>query len=76
MKINRSTLTLIVASLCGVGPTFAFGQDALSEAGSLECRTYRRFGGRFQVPNRSESIAFGRWRGQGSCIEEPIGPRC
>ncbi len=32
MKINRSTLTLIVASLCGVGPTFAFGQDALSEA--------------------------------------------
>ena len=32
MKINRSTLTLIVASLCGVGPTVAFGQDALSEA--------------------------------------------
>ncbi|MFM8574228.1 MAG: BBP7 family outer membrane beta-barrel protein, partial [Pirellula sp.] len=32
MKINRTTLTLIVASLCGVGPTVAFGQDALSEA--------------------------------------------
>jgi len=35
MKINRSTLTLILASLCGVGPTVAtnaFGQDALSEA--------------------------------------------
>jgi len=35
MKINRTTLTLIVASLCGVGPTVtnsAYGQDALSEA--------------------------------------------
>ncbi|MFM7928310.1 MAG: hypothetical protein ACKO9Q_11400, partial [Pirellula sp.] len=32
MKINRTTLSLIVASLCGVGPTIAFGQDALSEA--------------------------------------------
>lgn len=35
MKINRTTLTLIVASLCGVGPNVAntaFGQDALSEA--------------------------------------------
>ena len=32
MRINRTTLTLIVASLCGVGPTFAYGQDALSEA--------------------------------------------
>jgi len=35
MKINRTTLTLILASLCGVGPTVAtssYGQDALSEA--------------------------------------------
>lgn len=32
MKINRTTLSLIVASLCGVGPAVAFGQDALSEA--------------------------------------------
>jgi len=32
MKINRTTLSLIVASLCGAGPTVAFGQDALSEA--------------------------------------------
>jgi hypothetical protein len=32
MKINRTTLSLIVASLCGVGPTVAYGQDALSEA--------------------------------------------
>lgn len=35
MKINRTTLTMIVASLCGVGPNVAisaYGQDALSEA--------------------------------------------